>query len=130
MSNSIRIGKHGVNPTLGICFWCGEETGEIGLLGVNGGKEASMHSVLGYEPCDKCKESWNQGTPVLEANSTPNVDKQPIFGGAYPTGRYVVLRHGALNIDIPIGKPVFMRPEDFNNLLEQFKKAEENNGTM
>ena len=34
MSKGIEISpKHGVNPTIPICFWFGEEKGEIVLLG-------------------------------------------------------------------------------------------------
>ena len=33
-TNSIKISqKHGVNPTIPICFWCGKEKNEIALLG-------------------------------------------------------------------------------------------------
>ena len=130
MSGSIRIGKHGLNPTMGICFWCGKETNEIGLLGANGGKEAPRHSVLSYEPCDECKGNWKKGTPVLEASDTPISEKQPEFRGGYPTGRFLVLRHGALNIDVPIGSPVYMRSDDFNVLLEQLKGGEEEDGAV
>ena len=51
--------KHGVNPTMGVCMWCGEPTGEIALLGkLKGDVEAPRYSTLSYEPCDKCKEIW------------------------------------------------------------------------
>ena len=51
---SIRLSeKHGLNPTLGVCFFCGEETGEIGLLGkLKGDREASTSlSVLSMPSC-------------------------------------------------------------------------------
>ena len=54
--------KHGLNPTIPICFWCGEEKNEIALMGRIGDArkgedfEAPMHAVLDYEPCDKCRE--------------------------------------------------------------------------
>ena len=25
--------KHGLNPTIPVCFWCGEERNEVALLG-------------------------------------------------------------------------------------------------
>ena len=34
MSKSIRLSPaHGVNPTIPICFWCGNEKNEIALMG-------------------------------------------------------------------------------------------------
>lgn len=34
MSKSIEISKkHGINPTILFCAWCGKETGELGLVG-------------------------------------------------------------------------------------------------
>lgn len=57
MSDSIRLHpEHGLNPTLCTCFWCGEDTGEIALLGATYNGEAPMHMVLNYEPCAACKE--------------------------------------------------------------------------
>lgn len=38
--SSIKLSsKHGVNPTIPVCFFCGEEKNEIALLGRIGGKE-------------------------------------------------------------------------------------------
>lgn len=75
MSNSIKISpKHGVNPTIPICFFCGEEKQEIALLGKIGGKsedlEAPRHMVLDYEPCDKCKEQMKLGVVLIPVSDT------------------------------------------------------------
>ena len=91
--------KHGLNPTIPICFWCGEEKNEIALMGRIGDArkgedfEAPMHAVLDYEPCDKCREKMSLGFTMIEATHTPNpttkVQMQP---GVYPTGRYAVIK--------------------------------------
>ena len=56
MSRSIRISeKHGVNPTIPICFYCGEDKNEVALLGkLHGDKEAPMRMWINgdYEPDD------------------------------------------------------------------------------
>ena len=66
MSKGINLHpKYGLNPTLGICNWCGEESGEIGLLGFNGGKEAPRHAILSDEPCPKCKAHLSEGITVM-----------------------------------------------------------------
>lgn len=60
MSRSIRISeKHGANPTIPICFFCGEDKNEVALLGkLSGDKEAPMRMWINgdYEPCDECKK--------------------------------------------------------------------------
>jgi hypothetical protein len=49
--------KHGVNPTIPLCYFCGKEKGEIALLGkLRGDVEAPRNTVLDMEPCDLCKE--------------------------------------------------------------------------
>jgi hypothetical protein len=88
--------QEGVNPTLGVCFWCGKEDGTIGLLGLNKGKKARKRSVLTLEPCAACKEVMTQGIVVIEATNYQRdpwqVEVQP---GAYPTGRWAVVKREA-----------------------------------
>lgn len=109
MSKGIEISpKHGLNPTIPVCFWCGKEKNEIALLGrirekttnrfgANVTKrdsdiEAPRRMVLDYEPCDECKKWWDSGVAVLEVQQTPIQPNQPeIQKGLYPTGRFVVV---------------------------------------
>ena len=78
--------KHGVNPTLVTCFWCGEERGDIALLGRismdgNDDAEAPRHVVIDYEPCDTCKERMSKGITVIECDDETEE----------PTGSWVVV---------------------------------------
>ena len=131
MSNSIRLSpKYGVNPTIPVCFWCGEEKNEIALMGRIGNDrnhkdiEAPHYAVIDYEPCDKCRCGMSQGFTVLEATTYPNdrasVEMQK---GIYPTGRFVVLKTEAA--DRIFGKEftskgkAFMTPSDFNQMFAQ-----------
>ena len=120
--SSIRLSKkHGLNPTLGVCFFCGEDTGELALLGaLKGDAEAPKRMVLNYTPCEKCKEMWQKGVPVIEAtlndNGNPPISKTP-DGEAYPTGRMcVILKEAAERIGIPadLGKPVLVDEEVYS----------------
>lgn len=108
--------KYGVNPTIPVCFWCGEEKGEIALMGrvrkkqtrniivygtrstktVDNDVKAPMHMVLNYEPCECCKENFKKGVHLVEV--TPHAeDERPAFTKGdndtplYPTGRFVVV---------------------------------------
>lgn len=80
--------KHGVNPSMGICFWCGESSGEILLLGLMKGKEmtdreAPREMVANYDPCESCKAKQAQGIWIAEAKG---FDEDP-----KPTGRWWVM---------------------------------------
>ena len=90
--------KHGLNPTIPVCFWCGEEKGEVALLGRIGDTrdgediEASMYTVIDYEPCPACLSKMESGFTVVEATDSPNdITSVPIQDGIYPTGRFVVV---------------------------------------
>lgn len=94
MSNSINISpQHGVNPTIPVCFFCGEDKNEVVLLGkLKGDKKAPMHMCLDYEPCDKCKELFAQGILLMGVTQHPSDDRPSIQEGLYPTGRYIVVQ--------------------------------------
>lgn len=117
----IKLSKeHGVNPTIPICFWCGEQKNEIALMGHIGDYrkgedfEAPKNMVLDYEPCDKCKAEWEQGVAIIEVSGSPLAPGQPaIAEGAWPTGKMVVVREEALNGDFPKGSKALMIDEEF-----------------
>lgn len=91
---SIRVSKkHGVNPVIPLCFWCGKEKEEIALLGMlPGDKEAPKNAILNYKPCDSCQKSIDSGVWLIEAAIRPIKDDQPeLVKGAYPTGRWCVV---------------------------------------
>ena len=109
MSKGIEVSpKHGLNPTIHVCFWCGKDKNEIALLGrirektknrygANVTKqdsdiEAPSRMVIDYEPCDECMKMWDSGVAVIEVQETPIMPNQPeIQKGIYPTGRFAVV---------------------------------------
>ena len=101
---SIRLSpKYGLNPTMPVCFWCGQEKGEIALLGRLGNArrgedfQAPNRVVLDFEPCDACKALMRKGVTLMEATSKPNrVCNHPAQNGVYPTGRYAVVKPEAV----------------------------------
>lgn len=130
MSNSSKISpKHGVNPTIPICFFCGEEKQEIALLGKIGGKsedlEAPRHMVLDYEPCDKCKEQMKLGVVLIPVSDTQPGDNRPPMKSmegkdVYPLGGYLVIRPEAFSkmtgCEWTAGQKCFIDEELFNQL--------------
>lgn len=98
MSNgkSIRISpKYGVNPTIPICFFCGEPKNEVALLGRIGKGtediEAPRHALLDYEPCKECLKKMATGITLVEVSNTPSDNQPPIAENAYPTGNWWVV---------------------------------------
>ena len=117
--------EHGVNPTIPVCFWCGKDKNEIALLGRIGGKEdreAPSRMVLDYEPCEDCRRGMARGFTIMEATNDPNaVTSAPIQKGAYPTGRFVVLKDDAaekiFSASVVAKRKCFVDPELFAHLF-------------
>ena len=62
--------KHGVNPSLILCPYCGKETG-IALFGKLKGDKEAPRSVVGNDLCDECKKKVDDGfVLVIEARQT------------------------------------------------------------
>lgn len=121
MSKSIPLSpKHGLNPTIPVCFFCKEEKNEIVLLGKISSKrgedlEAPKHCILDYEPCEKCREQFSQGFLVIEVEDYPMSEGQPpIHDNHYPTGRVVLLKP---NEDRPQGEVALCTSEVFNQVF-------------
>lgn len=95
MSKGIKLSnKHGVNPCIPVCFWCGEEKNEVALLGkLPGDAAAPMKAIIDFEPCDKCKEFMDQGITLIGVTTVKPDNGIPSIGdGLYPSGAWSVLR--------------------------------------
>lgn len=87
---------YGINPTIRTCFFCGENTNEILLLGDTIKDEAPQYTVVDYQPCEKCQKAFKQGILIIEAETSPVSANQPDLCGAYPTGSYWVVTEDAI----------------------------------
>ena len=126
MSKGIKISpKHGLNPTIPVCFWCGKQKNEIALMGrMKGDIEAPKNMVLDYEPCEDCQNHMAMGVTILEASDHPNTEGQPpMQKGVYPTSRFVVVTtecaDRVFNAYAPWseGKKVFVDSDVFSHFL-------------
>lgn len=127
MSKSIRLSKkYGVNPTMGVCAWCGDYTGEMALLGrLPNDAEAPHNTILSYEPCDKCKKAWTSAIVLIEVSTVQPADKRPpiqVNGdiSLYPTFRHAGITEGAakkLGIDRKLGERALIEDEAFEQLF-------------
>lgn len=102
--------KYGVNPSMTVCFYCGEVTG-IALMGkLKGDVEAPRECCLSVEPCDKCKEKYKDYCLILEKESRDS----------NPTGRWFAIKKQAVSSvyrDFPI---LFTDSESFNSMLKSY----------
>ena len=132
MAKDIKLSpKHGVNPTIPICFWCGKEKNEIALLGRIGGKkdlEAPKNMVLDFEPCDECASKMALGITCMECTEKPNPSCNVQFSDRiYPTGRYVVINKEAAErifggqIDLNKHTKLFVDSVAYNSLFGEYK---------
>ena len=107
MSKGIKLSeKYGVNPTIPVCFFCGEQKNEIALLGQIGDRrkgediEAPKFCVMDYVPCDCCREKFAKGKLLIEVTTTQPKDRRPtISKDVYPTGRFVVVKKEAIEME-------------------------------
>ncbi len=105
MSGSIRLSpKHGVNPSMAVCFFCNEPNGEIILPGrLKEDAEAPRYAVWNMDPCDKCKEYMKQGIICISV-LTGSDEKNP-----YRTGGWVVVKEDVMR--------KIIQPEDTLNAV-------------
>lgn len=119
MSSSIKLSpKYGLNPTIPICFFCGEQKNEIVLLGKSKGRtdeEAPKTMLMDYVPCEECQKKFAQGLLVIEVVDYPMVENQfEITDGHYPTGRYFVVKP---QTEEQVGKKCLMLQEEFTQVF-------------
>jgi hypothetical protein len=104
--------KHGVNPTMSVCFWCQEDKNEVALLGDAYKEEAPVRMVINYEPCEHCTEKMAMGITLVEGSTEPN-HNPPLADGMYPTGNWCVLAEESL--------PYIFLPEVVEEMRENRK---------
>lgn len=131
--NSIRLSeKHGVNPTLCQCFFCGESK-YIALLGkLKGDEEAPRECIMDYEPCDKCQENMSKGVTLLEVSDQQPSDGRPPMKArgdidVYPLGRWCVLKEDCnffnnIPYEVEKGDKMFVDSDVMNMILENGTK--------
>lgn len=116
--NSIILSeKHGLNPAMDCCMYCGEAKG-IALLGkLPKDEKAPRNIVTSVAPCDKCAEKYKDYVLMVEAKSPDS--KKP-----EPTGRWFAIRKEAINPAYRNSSVAFMLEEDFQHVLNDFNKGE------
>ena len=119
-------GKHGVNPSMAVCFFCNEAK-EIVLFGkLKKDVEAPREVLIDYEPCDKCKEKFKEGVTVVAVTTEQQYKNQPSITThndeeLYPTGAYVVVKPKVFNNEYKAGEIITMDREIFQKLFKNIR---------
>jgi hypothetical protein len=91
--------EHGLNPTMGVCFWCGQTDGTIAMLGAAYKGEAPRTMVLDYEPCDACRDKMALGIVCFQVFDSSGHERPPLDKKnpqSEPTGRWSVVKREAV----------------------------------
>lgn len=88
--------KHGVNPSLMICYFCGGDSG-VALLGqIHKGNErdveAPRRAVYDREPCESCKGHMAAGVILIEVMESHAVEGEPTRTGGFAVVRDEAIR--------------------------------------
>lgn len=122
---SIRLSeKHGVNPSIELCFFCNEAKGIVLFGKLKGDVKAPREVLINYEPCNKCKEKFKEGVTVIEVTTEQQFKNQPPISHTpnneelYPTGAYAVVKPTAFNNKYKAGSIATMDKELFQKLFK------------
>ena len=104
--------KYGVNPSMTICFYCGDVTG-IALMGkLKGDVEAPKQCCTSVEPCDKCKKKYKDYCLVLEKETKESL----------PSGRWFAVKKDRVVPEYRNYPIVYADTEAFDSMLNFFQK--------
>ena len=117
--------QHGLNPSINVCFFCGEDK-ELLILGkLKGDAKAPTRVVADYHPCDKCKEKMRNGVTVIEVTKQHR-DVAQITEGHWPTGRWCVIKplvaKALFNYDSTT-RPMLLEDSVYELLMQKYNEA-------
>ena len=124
--NLILSKKHGINPTISVCFFCGKSKGVAHMGKIDEeDSEAPKSACFDYEPCECCKAKMNEGFTLLEAQDTPCSEGQPPItvkgqGEMYLTSRYLVLT-AKEDTALQKGGVSVSKKADFEDILKKYE---------
>ena len=68
--------KHGLNPSLEVCYVCGKDKGVILFGKLKGDVEAPRKACITKAPCDECKTWMTQGVICISIDPNKSTDKE------------------------------------------------------
>lgn len=81
--------KHGLNPSIELCFFCWKEKGLVIPGRLVGDQEAPREAVWNHEPCDECAKLMKDGIIFISTRDGEKGDNP------YRTGGWAVITEDA-----------------------------------
>ena len=92
MSGIIVSEKHGVNPSVSQCFFCGKDVGLVLFGKMKGDKEAPKKcGVIDDTPCHECEKYMKLGVIFISIK-----DDETDMDNPYRTGKFSVVKDEAV----------------------------------
>lgn len=135
MEGSIKMSpRHGLNPCIPVCAFCGQAKDAIALLGrLEGDAKAPMEAIMDMGPCDGCRGDWSKGVPLIRVTKADPKNGMPPLqkdgnDGLWPTAQYAVITQEAaeriFGIRHGTGRPVLIEDTAFDMFMEKAQEAE------
>jgi len=96
--------KHGVNPSIEICFLCGKEKGIILFGKMKKDAEAPKQACYNKQPCESCKKMMEQGIMFISVRDGSDKDNP------YRTGKLAVVAEESV-------RDLFKGKDELNSIL-------------
>jgi len=91
--------KHGLNPSVELCFICGESKSVMLFGRMRNDEEAPRQAVMNHEPCDKCKKIMEEGVILIEVKDGEEGSQNP-FRTGYMVAFKLEVAKQIFNIDL------------------------------
>lgn len=118
--------EHGLNPTIPVCYFCGQPKNEVVLTGLAGERAAKkmghhdgqmpMHACIDTEPCEQCREYMKQGIIIIE------IEDETLPEENHRTGGFYVIKEEALK-DI-LNEDMYKRVSEMRVMIIEESTAE------
>ena len=82
--------KHGLNPSISKCFYCGEDKGIILFGKTKGDQKAPHYGVFDREPCSSCQKFMEEGIILISVRDGERGKTEP-----HRSGKFVVIKREA-----------------------------------
>lgn len=133
---AVRISpKHGANPTIPVCLYCGKEKDEIVICGRINRKDDQMplNSVIDAIPCENCQELWKNGIVLIRACDTKHENMVPVTAQnnqkVWLDGSTILLREEAaqrmFDTHMVKGDRAYLEDKVFDVLMKQWDEMQE-----
>jgi hypothetical protein len=137
MKDSIRLHrKHGLAPTVPLCWLCVKEKNEIALMGFEWGRqflakgipeeqhpEPPMRMVIDKEPCNNCKAHMAENIILIGARDPQGKDRSGHFMVVRPALIERMVNDPGMVADILRARVAFIAPEVAEMLIKQAQQA-------